>query len=48
MTRPAHAGNGILLPPVTPRTMTGWIVGGTPSLPLEEFTPDRFSRGCRQ
>jgi len=38
----AHFRSGILLAPITARVMTEWIVSGAPSLPLEEFLPDRF------
>jgi glycine oxidase len=38
----AHFRNGILLAPITARVMTEWVVGGRPSISLEEFLPDRF------
>ena len=38
----AHYRSGILLAPITARLMTEWIVGGRPSMSLDEFLPDRF------
>jgi glycine oxidase len=38
----AHYRSGILLAPITARLMTEWIIGGQPSIPLDEFLPDRF------
>ena len=38
----AHYRNGILLAPITAKLMTEWIVGGRPSMDLEEFLPKRF------
>jgi glycine oxidase len=43
----AHYRNGILLAPITAKLMTEWIVGGTPSMDLEEFLPDRFIKDRR-
>jgi len=36
------------LPPITARLMTEWMMEGKTSLPLEEFTPDRFLKGHRE
>jgi glycine oxidase len=38
----AHYRSGILLAPITARLMTEWIVGGQPSMDLDEFLPERF------
>src|SRR5436190_479834 len=38
----AHYRSGILLAPITARLLTEWIVGGGPSMALDEFLPDRF------
>jgi glycine oxidase len=38
----AHFRNGILLAPITARLMREWIVTGRPSMPLDDFLPDRF------
>jgi glycine oxidase len=40
----AHYREGILLAPITAQLMTEWIVGGTPSIDLDEFLPDRFTK----
>src|SRR5262249_16975140 len=40
----AHYREGILLAPITARLMTEWIVGGGPSIDLEAFLPDRFTK----
>ena len=39
-----HFRNGILLAPITARLMTDWITGGAPSVPVNDFLPDRFIR----
>jgi glycine oxidase len=38
----AHYRNGIMLAPITARLMKEWITGGRPSIPLDDFLPDRF------
>jgi glycine oxidase len=38
----AHYRSGILLAPITARLMTEWVVGGQPSMTLDEFLPERF------
>lgn len=38
----AHYRNGIMLAPITARLMREWITGGRPSMPLDDFLPDRF------
>jgi glycine oxidase len=40
----AHYREGILLAPITARLMTEWIVGGAPSISLDEFLPNRFTK----
>ena len=40
----AHYREGILLAPITARLMTEWIVGGAPSIGLDEFLPNRFTK----
>ena len=40
----AHYREGILLAPITAQLMTEWIVGGAPSIDLDDFLPDRFSK----
>jgi glycine oxidase len=40
----AHYREGILLAPITARLLTEWIVGGAPSIDLEAFLPERFTR----
>jgi glycine oxidase len=40
----AHYREGILLAPITAQLMTEWIVGGAPSIDLDEFLPDRFAK----
>jgi glycine oxidase len=40
----AHYREGILLAPITAQLMTEWIVGGAPSIDLNEFLPDRFTK----
>jgi len=44
----AHFRNGILLAPITAKVMTEWLLTGQPSLPLNEFLPDRFLKGRQQ
>jgi glycine oxidase len=44
----AHFRSGILLAPITARAMTAWMTEGKPSIPLEEFTADRFLKGQRE
>jgi glycine oxidase len=38
----AHFRNGILLAPITAQVMRDWILAGRPSMPLDDFLPDRF------
>jgi glycine/D-amino acid oxidase-like deaminating enzyme len=38
-----HEGAGIGLAPVTAELVTAWYTGATPPLPLEWYSPDRFS-----
>lgn len=38
----AHFRNGILLAPITARSMAAWIVGGRPPIGLEPFLLERF------
>lgn len=40
----AHYREGILLAPITAQLMTEWIVGGAPSIALDEFLPARFKK----
>lgn len=40
----AHYREGILLAPITAQLMTEWIVGGSPSMDLGDFLPDRFTK----
>jgi glycine oxidase len=40
----AHFREGILLAPITAQLMTEWIVGGAPSIPLDEFLPGRLTK----
>jgi glycine oxidase len=40
----AHYREGILLAPITARLMTEWIVGGAPSIGLDDFLPGRFTK----
>jgi glycine oxidase len=40
----AHYREGILLAPITAQLLTEWIVGGAPSIGLDEFLPDRFTK----
>jgi glycine oxidase len=40
----AHYREGILLAPITATLLTEWIVGGAPSIDLDEFLPDRFAK----
>jgi glycine oxidase len=40
----AHYREGILLAPITAQLMTEWIVGGSPSIGLDEFLLRRFSK----
>jgi glycine oxidase len=40
----AHYREGILLAPITARLMTEWIAGGAPSIALDAFLPDRFTK----
>jgi glycine oxidase len=40
----SHYREGILLAPITAQLMTEWIVGGSPSIDLDEFLPDRFTK----
>jgi glycine oxidase len=40
----AHYREGILLAPITAQLMTEWIVGGSPSIGLDEFLPDRYTK----
>lgn len=40
----AHYREGILLAPITAQLMVEWIVGGAPSIDLDEFLPERFTR----
>ena len=42
-----HYRNGILLAPATARALGEWIVEGRTSLPVEGFSPLRFSAGAR-
>lgn len=40
----AHYRQGILLAPITAQLMTEWIVTGSPSIDLQQFLPDRFTK----
>ena len=40
----AHYREGILLAPITAQLLTEGIVGGAPSIDLDEFLPDRFAK----
>lgn len=40
----AHYREGILLAPITAKLLTEWIVGGAPSIDLDAFRPDRFTK----
>jgi len=40
----AHYREGILLAPITARLLREWILGGVPSIGLDEFLPDRFTK----
>lgn len=44
----AHFRNGILLAPITAKVMTEWILSGRPSMPLNDFLPDRFLKVPQQ
>jgi glycine oxidase len=38
-----HYRNGILLAPATARLLSEWVLGKTPSLNVEPFSPLRFN-----